>query len=436
MGFQATPLASVTAPQGDQQGWWLRRCAPPGQLRFYRVNPPAGPRPGRLRRSTGRQLFILPPVPQRAGPSIRERSRIRYPRTKSQRMHVHASDNIPVADKATAPTGPVPPCRLLSPVASWTAAAGSPLTAAEARDADQCTLLLQIVFVFAVFPLRHALVVMAPFVLVAHPMRIAHIQGLHALGSAEVHHLACALVPQVAHPALLLATLALFRVLQAAPAFGAFGAAGLQARELAQRPVVSLLDASHATPGDDKSLARGCGDRRLMDFAQVGSRPNGRGGSSLGSGRGWGKDHNVQLITPAPDQRDRSYLFRQIGQMEGKGLAPPSHRQDQALALARDRLGRPLHRPVLLGMVGVAMARVRLTQLLDGLDIGEKLLADHLDRLTVQRVLPALGLPLQVVAVRPAGLLASRRSVALDAVHPDLCGFQLRRFESRTGPPV
>ena len=27
MGFQARPLASVTIPQRDQLGWWLRRCA-------------------------------------------------------------------------------------------------------------------------------------------------------------------------------------------------------------------------------------------------------------------------------------------------------------------------------------------------------------------------------------------------------------------------
>src|SRR5260370_26823996 len=26
MGFQARPLTSVTIPQGDQHGWWLRRC--------------------------------------------------------------------------------------------------------------------------------------------------------------------------------------------------------------------------------------------------------------------------------------------------------------------------------------------------------------------------------------------------------------------------
>ncbi len=27
MGFQATPLASVTIPQGGQHSWWLRHCA-------------------------------------------------------------------------------------------------------------------------------------------------------------------------------------------------------------------------------------------------------------------------------------------------------------------------------------------------------------------------------------------------------------------------
>src|SRR5215831_4052173 len=88
----------------------------PGQLRCERVTPPAGPRPGGLRRSTGRQFFILPPVPQGTGPSIRERMRIGNPRTKGDGMHVHASHNVPVAHKATAPTGPVPAFRLFLPV--------------------------------------------------------------------------------------------------------------------------------------------------------------------------------------------------------------------------------------------------------------------------------------------------------------------------------
>jgi hypothetical protein len=109
---------------------------------------------------------MLPPVPQGAGPSIRERSRIANPRTKGQQVHVHAPHDVAVAHKATTPTGPVASFRLFLPVAAWTAAAGSPLTAAEAHDADLGTFVLKIALVFAVFPLTHALVVMAPFVLV------------------------------------------------------------------------------------------------------------------------------------------------------------------------------------------------------------------------------------------------------------------------------
>ena len=194
----------------------------PGQRWFKRVAPPSGPRPGGLRRSTGRQLFSLPPVPQGAGSSIRERSRIADPRTKGDGVHVQAPHNVPVAMKATAPTGPVAAFRLLLPVASRTAAAGSPLTAAEARDADSFALLLEILLVLAVLPLAHALVVMAPLVLSAHPVRIAHVERLHPLGSAEVDHMPRPLVPQVAHPSLALADFAFFGVLQSPPALGAF----------------------------------------------------------------------------------------------------------------------------------------------------------------------------------------------------------------------
>src|SRR6266446_7033101 len=103
-------------------------------------------------------------------------------------MHVHAPHDISVAHKATAPTGPVAPFRLLLPVTAWTAAAGSSLTAAEAHDADPFTLLLEVPLIRAVLPLAHTLVMMASLALAAHPMRITHVERLHLCGTAEVHH--------------------------------------------------------------------------------------------------------------------------------------------------------------------------------------------------------------------------------------------------------
>ncbi len=122
--------------------------------------------------------------------------------------------------------------------------------------------------------------------------------------------------------------------------------------------------------------------------------------------------------------------------MKREGLAPPSHRQDQALALARDRLRGPVHGHVLLGMVGVAMARVAWAQLLDRFDIGQKLLADHLDRLAMQRKRSTFGFALQLVSARPGHALASRGSVTADTVHPDASGFHLRGFEACSRLPI
>ena len=184
-------------------------------------------------------------------------------------MHVHAPHDIPVADKATAPTGPDAPSRLLLPVAPRTVAAGSPLTSTEAHDADLLTFLLEILFILAVLPLTHALVMMASLVLVAHSVRIAHVERLHPFGAAEVHHLARALVPQVAHPPFALAAFALPCILQAPPAFGSFLAASLQAREPPEHHVVVPLEAAHAAPGDDQPLARTGRHRRLVDFPEI-----------------------------------------------------------------------------------------------------------------------------------------------------------------------
>ena len=351
-------------------------------------------------------------------------------------MHVHAPDDISVAHKATAPTGPGAPFRLLLPVTAWTAAAGSSLTAAEAHDADPFTLLLQVLLVLAILPLRHALVMMASSALVAHPMWIAHVEPLHPCGTAEVDHLPRALVPQVPHPAFLPAPFALLGVLQAPPPFGAFATAGLQASKLTMRLVAVPLDGADASPGDDQPLA--CAGRHgdLVDFALIGRRPDGGGSAGRCLCCGRGMYLQVQLITAIPDQGDCPHLLRQVRQMERAGFASSAHRQDEAASLPRNGLSRPLHGHVLLRMMGVAMAWVALAQLLDCLDVGQKLLADHLDRLTVQRNLSAFGFALQVVSARPGPALAPSLLVPLDTVHPHPGGFHLRCLQACAGPPV
>src|SRR5947207_403813 len=90
--------------------------------------------------------------------------------------------------------GPITPFRLLPPVAAWTAAAGSSLTAAEAHDADPFTLLLQVLLILAVLPLPDALVVMASLALVTHCVRITQVERLHPCGMAEFQHLPRALL--------------------------------------------------------------------------------------------------------------------------------------------------------------------------------------------------------------------------------------------------
>ncbi len=100
-------------------------------------------------------------------------------------------------------------------------------------------------------------------------------------------------------------------------------------------------------PGDNQPLA--CAGRHgdLMDFAQIGSRLHQcvRVGRSRGDGRG--RYHQVQRVPAVPDQADRPDLLRQVAEREREGLAPSAHRQDEALALPRNCLSRPMHGHVL-----------------------------------------------------------------------------------------
>src|SRR5579859_1529912 len=116
-------------------------------------------------------------------------------------MHIHAPHNISVASKATVPTGEASPARFSALATRRTRAAGSPLTAREARHVGLCRFLLQVVYIFAIFPAGHTLVMMPPRIFLAHPIRIANENRLDVFLLTEGDNLPSGLVAKVAHMA-------------------------------------------------------------------------------------------------------------------------------------------------------------------------------------------------------------------------------------------
>jgi hypothetical protein len=132
------------------------------------------PTTGRLASHLAR-LFIPCQDPHGACSLIRDLSGEGDPVAKRQRVHIDAPDDISVADKRASgiAAAPHPPLAFLFPAAYRTLAARPPLRTSEAHDASYLCFVREIGDVLPLPPLRHALIVMAPMVLVAHAIRVA-----------------------------------------------------------------------------------------------------------------------------------------------------------------------------------------------------------------------------------------------------------------------
>ena len=76
-------------------------------------------------------------------------------------MHIDCAYDVSVADKATDLASPVPPFGLMTMAAYGTPAGRTTFIPGEAHDAVLLRLLLQVIHILAIFPLAHALVVVA-----------------------------------------------------------------------------------------------------------------------------------------------------------------------------------------------------------------------------------------------------------------------------------
>src|SRR3989442_4253632 len=164
-------------------------------------------------------------------------------------------------------THPVAPTDLLAALAVRTPARGPPFGAGEAQDASLSTLLREVILVFAVFPLAHALMVMPPALLVTNSMGISNEDRLDSFLLQEANDLPGRLVPPIAHLPVVAGAQPGFSTLEAAPAPRASGATRLLALELSQALVVAALEAADAPPTDEEGFPCGRGHRRKVDFA-------------------------------------------------------------------------------------------------------------------------------------------------------------------------
>jgi hypothetical protein len=132
----------------------------------------------------------------------------------------------------------------------------------------------QVVHILAVFPQGHTLVMVAPTITVAHPMRIAHEERPDVLLYTEVDHLTSRFMAQVADTTFAPPALLILGVLELLPPSGILLTTSLFPGNLAKLPVPLSLERTNATPGDNQCLPGIGGDRRKMDLSQVYSGMN------------------------------------------------------------------------------------------------------------------------------------------------------------------
>jgi len=118
--------------------------------------------------------------------------------TKGILMHIDRANEITMATEAALAARPSSAFGLVTMPAAGTPAAGASFGAGRARDAGLLRFVGEVINVAAVFPLRHAAVVMSATVPVAHAMWVADEECADLVLDTEVDDCASGLVSQVA----------------------------------------------------------------------------------------------------------------------------------------------------------------------------------------------------------------------------------------------
>jgi hypothetical protein len=184
-------------------------------------------------------------------------------------MHIDRPDEIAVTGEAAGTACPVSVLGLVGLSTSGTSARCSSFGAGEARDVSEFAFVGEIVHVFAVFPQRHALVVVPATRTVAHAMWIADEEAPHLLLHAEVDDGPRRFMAQIADTPLRPPADRLLGALQLLPATRVLRAMGLLFDKLTHLPVALSLERADTASRYDQGLPAIRRHRREVDFAQV-----------------------------------------------------------------------------------------------------------------------------------------------------------------------
>ena len=182
-------------------------------------------------------------------------------------MHIDRTDQVPVPGKLAFSAYPISAFGFVFVPTSRTPARGSSFGAGEAQDAGLVCFMSQVVDIPAIFPKRHALVVMPSFILIAYPMGIADEERPDLVFYTKVDHLAGRFMSLVTNTSFCSSALLVLRSLQFLPTTGVLFATGLLFGKPSKLLVALMFERTDPTSGDDQGCTRVRRDSREVDFA-------------------------------------------------------------------------------------------------------------------------------------------------------------------------
>jgi hypothetical protein len=337
-------------------------------------------------------------------------------------MHIDATDDVPVARKATFTACPISALGLMFVLAYRTLATCASFRASEALDASLCGFMCEVIDVLAIFPQGHALIMVTPTILVTYTMGIADEEEANKVLLAKVDHFARGFVAQITNVTFGSSTLLVLGPLQPSPTSRALFATRLLFGQFSQLHVSLSFERADATACHDHSLARVGTNSSKMDFTQIDSCMNrSRCFFSL-----WCLDTGMQFKTMIPNEATCTAVLRKLNRQDD-GLSSLSHGQNNTSIFTTYSLSRPFDRIEAFFSPWIFHSHLwmGLTELACGVDIGEESMYHHLHRLTVQGKLSTFGPLLQLTAPWPFGMFHSGLLMDLTTEVPHFGGFHL-----------